>query len=65
MNTIIPQAWIIQEKIRREQAAQRRENNEATLPASLPQSPELDEYDPGELVTGAPRPESTVIIIDI
>ena len=62
MNTIVPQAWIIQEKIRRDKERQRKEAEDNSLPISLPEQD--DEFvDFGQ--SGQEADKSTVVIIDL
>lgn len=65
MNTIIPQAWIIDEQLRIERERRRKESEGDSLPITLPNSVD-DERD----LLNPPTPEAEspkggVIIIDI
>lgn len=65
MSTVVPQAWIIQEKIRQEAERRRNESGDNWLPVSLPEYDEeyFDPEHPKKYESGSK--ESTVIIIDI
>ena len=70
MNTVVPQAWIIQEKLRRDKERRRKEREGDPLPISLPVPDSKDdwEYPPSNRpVSEHPdeRKQGTVIIIDI
>ena len=66
MNSIVPQAWIIQEKIRQEKERRRKENEDNSLPISLPQiSEEDEEYLDLEKSKKETPQNGTVIIIDL
>lgn len=41
-NTVVPDAWIIEEKMRREQERKRKEGEELPLPISLPNVPDAE-----------------------
>lgn len=64
MNTVVPDAWIIEEKIRRDRERQRKENEDNSLPISLPNMGEERPFD----IDKSPRDKTTtssVIIIDL
>jgi hypothetical protein len=66
MNTVVPSAWIIQEKKRREEERRRRESENDSIPISLPNDLELDdEYFEPKAPKTEPAPKSTIIIIDL
>ena len=68
MNTIIPQAWIIQERIRREEERKRKESEGNFVPISLPEQPDYEEeyFDPQKNPGDSTSPQKqNVIIIDI
>lgn len=66
MNTVVPQAWIIQEKKRREEERRRRESENDSIPISLPKDHEMDDeyFEQQRPAADAPS-KSTVIIIDL
>lgn len=66
MNTIVPQAWIIQEKKRRDEERRRRESENSSVPISLPNDSEFEgEYfEPSKAKPEIP-PNTRIIIIDI
>jgi hypothetical protein len=66
MNTIIPQAWIIQQKKRQDEERRRKESESTSVPLSLPNDFDIDDeyFERGEAIPETP-PKSTVIIIDL
>ena len=66
MNTIVPQAWIIQEKKRRDEEKRRRESENSSVPISLPNDSDIeDEYFEHSKAKPEAAPNTRVIIIDI
>lgn|GEM_PF-6677955 len=66
MNTVVPQAWIIQEKKRREEERRKEENEGSSIPVNLPKDLEPDsEYAEHITHDQGTSPKSTVIVIEL
>lgn len=66
MSTVIPDAWIIQEKTRRDSDKQRKDAGEPAIPISLPEPSGLHNPKPSQGTSKPIQPkEESVVIIDL
>lgn len=66
MNTVVPEAWVIQEKRRREEERRKKENEGISVPLNLPKDLEPDsEYLEQITQDQGTLPKSTVIVIEL